>query len=100
LLGLFFNPEDGGDMFLRSVGDFDGLHGVISQKIEVFTTSVRRTGLLVTCFMLVSSFGLFFSPEDGGYMFFRNIGDFEWTTRRYIGVVSCCLCRESYETHK
>jgi hypothetical protein len=56
-------------VFLRSVGDSDGLYGVISQKIEVFTTSVR-TGLLATCFMIVSSFGLFFNLEDGGYMFF------------------------------
>jgi hypothetical protein len=32
LLGLFFDPEDGGDMFLRNVD----LHGVISQKIIFF----------------------------------------------------------------
>jgi hypothetical protein len=55
LFGLFFNLEDGDDMFLRSIGNFKGLYGVISQKIEVFTTSVRRTGLLDTCFMLISS---------------------------------------------
>jgi hypothetical protein len=37
LLGLFFDPEDGGDMFLpkrRLI--FNGLHGVISQKIVLF----------------------------------------------------------------
>jgi hypothetical protein len=32
LLGLFLDPEDGGDMFLRNVG----LHSVISQKIVLF----------------------------------------------------------------
>jgi hypothetical protein len=31
LLGLFFDFEDGGDIFLRN-----GLHGVISQEIELF----------------------------------------------------------------
>jgi hypothetical protein len=30
--GLFFDPEGGGDMFLRNVTN--GLHGVISKKIE------------------------------------------------------------------
>jgi hypothetical protein len=34
VLGLFFDPEDGDDMFLRNVCClFNGLHGVISQKI-------------------------------------------------------------------
>jgi hypothetical protein len=38
LLGLFFDPEDGGDMFLRDVffTFINRLHGVISQKIEIF----------------------------------------------------------------
>jgi hypothetical protein len=36
LLGLFFDPEDGGYMFLRNVGCFNGLHGVISEKIVFF----------------------------------------------------------------
>jgi hypothetical protein len=39
LLGLFFDLEDGGDMFVRNVGwlstDFPS---VIPQKIELFTT--------------------------------------------------------------
>jgi hypothetical protein len=44
LLGLFFGPEDGGDMFLRKVLwlIFDGLHGVISQKPELFITTAAR----------------------------------------------------------
>jgi hypothetical protein len=33
LLGLFFDPEDKDDMFLRT---FNGLHSVISQKIWLF----------------------------------------------------------------
>jgi hypothetical protein len=37
LLGLFFDPEDGGDMFLLNVC-FTGLHGVISQKMILFMT--------------------------------------------------------------
>jgi hypothetical protein len=31
LLGLFLDPEDGGNMFL-----FNGLHGVISHKADLF----------------------------------------------------------------
>jgi hypothetical protein len=39
MLGLFFDPEDGGDMFLRNVGlTFNGLHGVIYQKTVLFIT--------------------------------------------------------------
>jgi hypothetical protein len=34
--------EHGSDMFLRNVG-FKGLHGVISQKIELFITTTVRT---------------------------------------------------------
>jgi hypothetical protein len=40
LLGLFFDTDDGGDMSLRNVG---GLHGVISQKTEIFITTAVRT---------------------------------------------------------
>jgi hypothetical protein len=44
LLGLFFDPEDGGEMFLRSVGRLlNGLHGVISQKKALFITTGVRT---------------------------------------------------------
>jgi hypothetical protein len=43
LLGLFFDPEDGGDMFLQNVLTFNGLHGVIFQKIELFINTAVRT---------------------------------------------------------
>jgi hypothetical protein len=35
---------------------------------------------------LLSGFllGLFFDPENRSDMFLRNVGDFKWTTRRYI----------------
>jgi hypothetical protein len=40
LLSLFFGPEDEGDMFLRNVGWLStGLHGVTSQKTELFLPS-------------------------------------------------------------
>jgi hypothetical protein len=35
LLGSLFDPKDGGDMFIRRRLTFNGLHGVISQKIEL-----------------------------------------------------------------
>jgi hypothetical protein len=34
-LGLFFNAEDGGDVPPKRRLTFIGLHGVISQKIEL-----------------------------------------------------------------
>jgi hypothetical protein len=33
LIGLFFDPEDGGDVLPKCQLTFNGLHGVISQKI-------------------------------------------------------------------
>jgi hypothetical protein len=44
LLGLFFDPEDGGDMFPRNVGlFFNWLHSVISQKIKLFRSTYDRS---------------------------------------------------------
>jgi hypothetical protein len=43
-LSSLFEPENGSDMFLRNVGLlFNGLHGFISQKIELFITTGVRT---------------------------------------------------------
>jgi hypothetical protein len=41
LLGLFLDAEDRGDMRFRLT--FNGLHGVISQKIKLFITTAVRT---------------------------------------------------------
>jgi hypothetical protein len=36
LLGLFFDPEDGGDTYLKNHQlTYSGLHSIISQKTEV-----------------------------------------------------------------
>jgi hypothetical protein len=43
LLGLFFDPEDGDDVPLKPRLIFNGLHGVISQKIVFFITTAVRT---------------------------------------------------------
>jgi hypothetical protein len=37
--GLFSESEEGGDMHLRTWLIFNGLHGVVSQKVELFITS-------------------------------------------------------------
>jgi hypothetical protein len=39
LLGLFFDPEDGGDVPPKRRLTFNGLYGVISQKIGLFKKS-------------------------------------------------------------
>jgi hypothetical protein len=42
LIGLLFELENGEDIFLRNVG----LHGIISQKTEIFiTTAVKNSNL-------------------------------------------------------
>jgi hypothetical protein len=44
----------------------------------------KQPALIATLFMLVSSLGLFFDPEDEGDMFLRKSVDFKLTIRRYI----------------
>jgi hypothetical protein len=59
LLGLFFDPEDGGDIFLRNIGlTFNGLHGVISPKIELFITTAVRTSNPTQAEILISKVGV------------------------------------------
>jgi hypothetical protein len=41
-LGLLFDTEDGGDMFLRNVGVSE-MHGFTYQKIELSTVTAMRT---------------------------------------------------------
>jgi hypothetical protein len=60
LLGLLFNPEHGGDMFLWNI-NLSELHCVRSQK----TGYACHPHLIVACLTL--------QPEDGGDMFLRNI---------------------------
>jgi hypothetical protein len=44
LAWAFIYPEDGGEIFFRNVGvNFKGLHDVIYQTIELFTTTAVRT---------------------------------------------------------
>jgi hypothetical protein len=40
---IVFNPEDGGNMILVYVDSFNKLYGFISQKLELFITTVVRT---------------------------------------------------------
>jgi hypothetical protein len=43
LLSLFFDPDDGGDMFLQNVGSLPRDYRVISQTIELFTATAVKT---------------------------------------------------------
>jgi hypothetical protein len=42
LLGIFFDPEDGGDVPPKRRLTFNGLHGVISQKIVLFIATAAK----------------------------------------------------------
>jgi hypothetical protein len=59
LLGLFFDPEDGGDVSPKRKLTFNGLHGVISQKIELFRKFLAfQSHLLLLVPSLLSEFEL------------------------------------------
>jgi hypothetical protein len=40
LLGLFFDPEDGGNMFIQNVGSLSTDYSVISKKMEIFKVKI------------------------------------------------------------
>jgi hypothetical protein len=52
---LFFDPEDGGYMFLRNVRYNYRLHGVISQKMILFITTAVKTSNPTYTYMSVMS---------------------------------------------
>jgi hypothetical protein len=56
---MFYDPEDGGDVFLRTTRHYNPLKNQGS-----------------ACYLLHAGFllGSFFGPEDIGRMLFRNIG--------------------------
>jgi hypothetical protein len=42
MLGVFFKPEDGGNMFLRNVRLFI-LHGIVTHMTSLFKTEIYDT---------------------------------------------------------
>jgi hypothetical protein len=55
LLSLFFDSEDGLDTFRRNVGlTFNGLDGVVFQKIELVITTAVRTPNPTYCLIILS----------------------------------------------
>jgi uncharacterized membrane protein len=43
LLRLYISPEDGDDVSQKGLLTFNGLHGVVAQKIVLFVTTVLGT---------------------------------------------------------
>jgi hypothetical protein len=57
LLGLVFDPEDGGDVPPKRRLIFNGLHGIISQKTVLFiTTDVRTSNPTDICVFTIDNF--------------------------------------------
>jgi hypothetical protein len=58
----------------------------MSQQLEAtdLGSTLKWSNFCSACYLLCAGFslGVFFDPEDGGDMFFRN--DFQRKTRRYI----------------
>jgi hypothetical protein len=76
LLILFFDPEDGGHVFLRNVGwmDYTALyhnHRCEDLKSYLFSEQVGKYYAFPPAGFFL---GVFFDPEDGGDMFLRNVG--------------------------
>jgi hypothetical protein len=64
MLGLFFGPEDEGDMSLRNDAS-DGLHGVLSQKRTLFKLNFVYGFEGWTCeFMVHSEYVLLANVRD------------------------------------
>jgi hypothetical protein len=86
LFVLLFDTEDGGSIFLETVGEFLRRHGITIQKIVFFIVRAIRTSkssiiilfgesalrktLLASCL-----FVWIFYPEEGGRIFLRYIGE-------------------------
>jgi hypothetical protein len=71
MLGLFFDPEDVGDMFLRNVRlVVNRLHGVISQKRVLFiTTAVTASNPTDVSSLTSQCFGDVFCLHHQGQIF-------------------------------
>jgi hypothetical protein len=54
LLGLVFDCEDGGGMFLRNVGTSAILHDALSQKTTLFTGTTVRISDFTNPFLFVA----------------------------------------------
>jgi hypothetical protein len=81
---LFFDPEDGGDMYLRNVGSGSKINPSMNPVLLAISF---HAGLLV---------GLFFEPERGDEMLLLL---FQWTTQCY-SPENRTLLNYSYENLK
>jgi hypothetical protein len=89
LLALFFDPEDGGDMFPRKHWlTFNGLHGVISQKTVLFITTAVRTSIptkLLVLIMLMRVSFLAFAANNALKVFLGDQQRHGWAKNQHFG---------------
>jgi hypothetical protein len=76
-LGLFFDPEDGGDAPPRRRSTFNTLHGVISQKIVLFITTAARTSYPKNAYSLTVIWRIKKGISSSKRHFFIFLADFK-----------------------
>jgi hypothetical protein len=67
---VYTNPEDGGNMFLRNVAIYLGVHTTLQATRPIWTSQCRETSNL---YWELTLRRVHFKLEDGGKIFLRNV---------------------------